>query len=87
MRFLRRLLARLANFVKNPEDDGRLREEMEEHLARQTERPWRVCQARASVVEKGRTAWARKHPRGSLGYARDRLFDSAPSSAVSGDDL
>jgi hypothetical protein len=26
-----------------------------------------------------------KHPRGSLGYARDRLFDSAPPSAVSRD--
>jgi hypothetical protein len=26
-----------------------------------------------------------KHPRGSLGYARDRLFDCAPSSAVSRD--
>ena len=33
MRFLRRFLARLANSAKNPEDDGRLREEMEEHLA------------------------------------------------------
>jgi hypothetical protein len=28
------------------------------------ERPWRVRQARASVVEKLQTAWARKHPRG-----------------------
>jgi hypothetical protein len=26
-----------------------------------------------------------KHPRGSVGYARDRLFDSAPPSAVSRD--
>jgi hypothetical protein len=26
-----------------------------------------------------------KHPRGSFGYAQDRLFDSAPSSAMSRD--
>jgi hypothetical protein len=44
----------------------------------------RSC-TRASVVEKLRTASARKHCRGSLGLARDRLFDSAPSSAVSRD--
>ncbi len=29
--------------------------------------------------------WQDKHLRGSLGYARDRLFDSAPPSAVSRD--
>ena len=37
MRFLRRFLARLANFAKNRQVDKRLREEMEDHLARQRE--------------------------------------------------
>lgn len=37
MRFLRRFLARLKNFATGGQDDKRLREEMEEHLARQTE--------------------------------------------------
>jgi predicted permease len=37
MRFLRRFLARLKNFATGRQDDKRLREEMEEHLARQTE--------------------------------------------------
>ncbi len=36
MRFLRRFLARLKSFAKGRRDDQRLREEMEEHLARQT---------------------------------------------------
>ena len=36
MRFLRRLLARMANFVTRRRGDQRLREEMEEHLALQT---------------------------------------------------
>ena len=37
MRFLRRFLARLKNFATARRDDKRLREEMEEHLALQTE--------------------------------------------------
>jgi hypothetical protein len=37
MRVLRRLVARLANFVTGRRGDQRLREEMEEHLAMQTE--------------------------------------------------
>jgi putative ABC transport system permease protein len=37
MRFLRRFLARLKNFTTGRQDDKRLREEMEEHLARQAE--------------------------------------------------
>ena len=37
MRFLRRFLARLRNFATRRRDDKRLREEMEEHLALQTE--------------------------------------------------
>jgi hypothetical protein len=37
MRFLRRFLARLKNFAAGRRDNQRLREEMEEHLARQTE--------------------------------------------------
>jgi hypothetical protein len=37
MRFLRRFLARLKNFATGRQDDQRLREEMEEHLAQQTE--------------------------------------------------
>ena len=36
MRFLRRLLARVANYVTRRQGDQRLREEMEEHLALQT---------------------------------------------------
>jgi hypothetical protein len=36
MRFLRRFLARLANFATRRQNDQRLREEMEEHLAQQT---------------------------------------------------
>ena len=36
MRFLRRFLARLKNFATGRQDDQRLREEMEEHLAQQT---------------------------------------------------
>src|ERR1700677_4157336 len=36
MRFLRRFLARLKNFATARQDDQRLREEMEEHLAQQT---------------------------------------------------
>jgi predicted permease len=37
MRFLRRFLSRLENFAAGRRDDERLREEMEEHLALQTE--------------------------------------------------
>lgn len=37
MRFLRRFLARLANFATRRDSDQRLREEIEEHLALQTE--------------------------------------------------
>jgi hypothetical protein len=36
MRFLRRFLARLANFVTRRQNNQRLREEIEEHLAQQT---------------------------------------------------
>ena len=36
MRFLKRMLTRLANFVTRRHNDQRLREEMEEHLAQQT---------------------------------------------------
>ena len=43
--------------------------------------------ARASVVEKARTASVSRHPRGSLGYARDRLFDSAPQALFHAIDL
>ena len=55
MRFLRRFLARLANSAKNPEDDGRLREEMEEHLARQTEEnPTKTGDRRKQVTDENR---------------------------------
>ena len=37
MRFLRRFLARLKNFATGRRDDQRLREEMEEHIALQTD--------------------------------------------------
>jgi hypothetical protein len=37
------------------------------------------------VVEKLRAAWVRQARRGSLGYSRDRLFDSAPPGVLSRD--
>jgi predicted permease len=56
MRFLRRFLARLKNFATGRRDDQRLREEMEEHLARQTEENLRagmnVEEARRQAVLK-----------------------------------
>ena len=56
MRFLRRFLARLKNFATGRRDDKRLREEMEEHLARQTEENLRagmnVEEARRQAVMK-----------------------------------
>jgi hypothetical protein len=56
MRFLRRFLARLKNFATGRRDDQRLREEMEEHLARQTEENLRagmnVEEARRQAVMK-----------------------------------
>ncbi|MGC2664893.1 MAG: permease prefix domain 1-containing protein, partial [Candidatus Acidiferrales bacterium] len=56
MRFLRRFLARLKNFATGRQDDKRLREEMEEHLARQTEENLRagmnVEEARRQAVLK-----------------------------------
>ena len=42
MRFLRRFLARLKNFATGCQNDQRLREEMAEHLALQTEENLRV---------------------------------------------
>ena len=56
MRFLRRFLARLKNFATGRRDDQRLREEMEEHLARQTEENLRAgmgpAEARRQAVLK-----------------------------------
>jgi putative ABC transport system permease protein len=56
MRFLRRFLARLKNSVTGRRDDKRLREVMEEHLARQTEENLRagmnVVEARRQAVMK-----------------------------------
>ena len=56
MRFLRRSLARLKNFATGRRDDKRLREEMEEHLALQTEENLRagmnVEEARRQAVMK-----------------------------------
>src|SRR5580658_9609621 len=56
MRFLRRFLARLKNFAARRRDDQRLREEMEEHLARQTEENLRAgmtpAEARRQAVLK-----------------------------------
>ena len=56
MRFLRRLLARLANFVMRRPIDQRLSEEMAEHLARQTEENLRAgmtpAEARRQAVLK-----------------------------------
>ena len=46
MRFLRRFLARLKNFATGRQDDKRLREEMEEHLALQTEENLRAGMTR-----------------------------------------
>ncbi|MGA3049891.1 MAG: ABC transporter permease [Terracidiphilus sp.] len=56
MRFLRRFLARLKNFATGRQDDQRLREEMEEHLAQQTEENLRAgmepAEARRQAVLK-----------------------------------
>ncbi len=56
MRFLRRFLARLKNFATWRQDDQRLREEMEEHLAQQTEENLRAgmepAEARRQAVLK-----------------------------------
>src|SRR5271154_7570597 len=56
MRILRRFLARLKNFATGRRDDKRLREEMEEHLALQTEENLRagmnVQEARRQAVMK-----------------------------------
>jgi predicted permease len=56
MRFLRRFLARLANFAARRRDDQRLREEMEEHLAQLTEENHRAgmtpAEARRQAVLK-----------------------------------
>ena len=60
MRFLRRFLARLKNFATGRRDDQRLREEMEEHLARQTEENLRagmnVEEARRGLATSARHA-------------------------------
>jgi putative ABC transport system permease protein len=56
MRFLNRFLKRLTNFVTGRRDDQRLREEMEEHLAQQTEDNLRagmsIAEARRQAVLK-----------------------------------
>jgi predicted permease len=56
MRFLKRTLARLANFVTRGQNDQRLREEMEEHLAQQTAENFRAgmtpAEARRQAVLK-----------------------------------
>ena len=56
MRFLRRFLARLKNFATGRRDDQRLREEMEAHLAQQTEENLRAgiapAEARRQAVLK-----------------------------------
>ena len=56
MRFLRRFLARLKNFAAGRRDNQRLREEMEEHLAGQTEENLRAgmtpAEARRQAVLK-----------------------------------
>ena len=56
MRFLRRFLARLKNFATGRRDDKRLREEMEQHLALQTEENLRAgmtpAEARRQAVLK-----------------------------------
>src|ERR1700677_517779 len=49
MRFLRRFLERLANFATGRRADDRLREEMEEHLALQTEENLRAGMSRAEA--------------------------------------
>ncbi len=49
MRFLRRFLARLKNFATGRRDDQRLREEMEEHIALQTEENLRAGMSAAEA--------------------------------------
>jgi putative ABC transport system permease protein len=66
MRFLRRLLARAANFARGRQSDGRLREEIEEHIALQTEENLRAgvpaAEARRQAVLKfGAVEAVREH--------------------------
>ena len=53
MRFLRRFLARLKNFATGRRDDKRLREEMEEHLALQTDENLRAGMTAAEARRAG----------------------------------
>src|SRR6516165_6201457 len=66
MRFLRRLLARAANFATGRRSDRRLREEIEEHIALQTEENLRAgmpaAEARRQAVMKfGAVEAVREH--------------------------
>ncbi|MGB6687298.1 MAG: ABC transporter permease [Terracidiphilus sp.] len=82
MRFLRRFLARLANFAKNRRADQRLREEMAEHIALQTEENLRAgmgpAEARRQAVLKFGAAQAIREQHNaeqSLPLAENLLFD------------
>ena len=58
MRFLRRFFIRLSNFATGRRADQRLREEMAEHLALQTEENLRAGMSPAEARQAGRTeAW------------------------------
>ncbi len=83
MRFLRRFLTRLKNFVTGRQDDKRLREEMEEHLARQTEENLRAgmgpAEARRQAVLKfGAVEAVREkyHAEGGLPLMENLLQDA-----------
>jgi putative ABC transport system permease protein len=82
MRFLKRLVARAANFFSGRRSDRRLREEMEEHLALQTEENLRagmaVAEARRQAVLKfGAVEAVREdyHAEGSLPFVENLTQD------------
>ena len=51
MRFLRRWWTRIWNFATGRRDDQRLREEMEQHIALQTEENLRAGMSAAEAIE------------------------------------
>jgi hypothetical protein len=82
MRFLRRFLGRLKNFATGRQDDKRLREEMAEHLALQTEENLRAgmspAEARRQAALKLGAAQAireQHHAEQGLPLVENFLFD------------
>ena len=65
MRFLRRFLIRLLNFATRRSADQRLREELAEHLAFQSEENLRAGMSPAEARRRPHSSWARLERYGS----------------------